>query len=206
MPPAPRVPVHGRDSSPLPWAGWLSVALTLAAGCRPDTAIQPGDVRTYSAPKERQRSAAAPRPPADGGLALRYELPDGWTDKGASGMRLATLLIGDPDLRREVTIIPASGTLRGNVERWQGQLGGSPDDVGPAVDSVLAAATTVDVDGVQATVVHLPPAVEGGEAILGAMIPLEESAALFVKFKGAAEVAAEQRAAFERFVASIRWK
>ena len=186
---------------------WLAVsALLLAVGCRPDTAIQPGDIRSYAAPRERKQPVRQPREEPSGGLSIRYDLPDGWTDRGGSGMRLATLLIGDPERRHEVTVIPAAGTLRSNVERWQGQLGGPADAVAVAVDSALAAATKIDVDGVEATVVHLPPAAEGGEAILGAMIPLDDSAALFVKFKGAADVAADQRAAFEKFVASIRWK
>ena len=205
MPPACRQP-HRRRRVPAAATGLVALAVLLAGGCQPETAIQPGDVRSYAAPKERKPPPRQATEEPSGGLSIRYDLPEGWTDRGGSGMRLATLLIGDPELRREVTVIPAAGTLRSNVERWQGQLGGPAEGVGAAVDGVLAAATTLDVDGVEATVVHLPPAVEGGEAILGAMIPLDDSAALFVKFKGAADVATDQRAAFEKFVASIRWK
>jgi len=205
VPAARRPPDRRRRNLPAA-TGLVGLVVVLAGGSRPETAIQPGDIRSYAAPKERKQPARQPVEEPSGGLSIRYDLPEGWTDRGASGMRLATLLIGDPELRREVTVIPAAGTLRSNVERWQGQLGGPAEAVGPAVDGVLAAATTLDVDGVEATVVHLPPAVEGGEAILGAMIPLDDSAALFVKFKGAADVATDQRAAFEKFVASIRWK
>jgi hypothetical protein len=122
-------------------------------------------------------------------------------------MRLATVTIGDPAEGREVTVIPASGSLRSNVERWQKQLAG--DDaasVADAVDRALTDAETVDVDGTEATVVLLvaAPAADG-EAILGAMVPLDDTSSLFVKFKGKADVALRERSNFTRFVSSLRW-
>jgi hypothetical protein len=122
-------------------------------------------------------------------------------------MRLATVTIGDPVEGREVTVIPASGSLRNNVERWQKQLAG--DDaasVADAVDRALTDAETVDVDGTEATVVLLvaAPAADG-EAILGAMVPLDDTSSLFVKFKGKADVALRERSNFTRFVSSLRW-
>jgi hypothetical protein len=92
------------------------------------------------------------------------------------------------------------------VERWQGQLGET--DVATrdkAVEAALAAAEKLDVGGTEATVVLLRDA-EAGQAILGAMIPLDESAALFVKYKGDAAVARRERDNFNRFVSSIRWQ
>lgn len=152
----------------------------------------------------------APRPaepgPQSGGLKLSYDVPEGWTDRGGGGLRLATLVIGDPAAGREVTVIPAAGTLRSNVERWQGQLGET--DVATrdkAVEASLAAAEKLDVGGTEATVVLLLDA-EAGQAILGAMIPIDESAALFVKYKGDAAIARRERDNFNRFVSSIRWQ
>jgi len=201
-----------------------AVALTLAlvagavGGCRPAADVQPDDIRSYVVPKNAEPVlvAAGPgaEPAADAGAAspaaapLRYDVPDGWTDGGASGMRLATLLIGAPEDKREVTVIPASGTLQSNVTRWQKQL--DPDADAAAVDAkssaAIAAAETIDVDGTPATVVLLRGGADGGEAILGAMLPVEDSAALFVKFRGAAEIALRERERFSRFVSSLRWK
>ena len=69
---------------------------------------------------------------------LEYDLPEGWTDLGASGMRLTTLRTGPDDATDagEITIIPASGTLEGNAARWQEQLtpGASPDRVSRAIE------------------------------------------------------------------------
>jgi hypothetical protein len=122
-------------------------------------------------------------------------------------MRLATVTIGDPAEGREVTVIPASGSLRNNVERWQKQLAGDDaTSVADAVDRALMDAETVDVDGTEATVVLLvaAPAADG-EAILGAMVPLDDTSSLFVKFKGKADVALRERSNFTRFVSSLRW-
>ena len=209
--------------------------LAVICGCEPATAIRPGDIRTYTIPRDAEpvAIAAAPSPAnsappdspgstgsppgpttsGDRGSAIRYEVPEGWNDGGASGMRLATLFIGAPADKREVTIIPASGTLAGNVERWQGQLdaAATPESLNEKALAAIAAAETVDVAGTTATVVLLRDAeaeadAEAGQAILGAMIPIDESRALFVKFKGDAAVAARERERFSRFVSSIRWK
>lgn len=202
---------------PVTVTAWLPLLVVVACGCDNPAEIRPGDVRTYAAP----RSAVLPPTAAAGansavaeqtsGPRLRYELPEGWrTAAGASGMRLATVLIGEPADAHEVTVIPASGSLRGNVERWQGQLDADADPTArtAAVDRALAAAESIDVDGVQATAVLLldAAATEGdGEAILGAMVPLDDTTALFVKFKGDAGVARRERENFSRFVSSLRW-
>jgi len=212
--------------------GSLLSLVAAACGCEPATAIRPGDVRSYTISKDAEpvAMAAAPEPamsrqavasdatsgPAatgDRGSAIRYEVPEGWSDGGASGMRLATLFIGAPADKREVTIIPASGTLAGNVERWQGQLDATaaPEALKERAAAAIAAAETLDVDGTTATLVLLRDAAAAGDeatgqAILGAMIPIDESRSLFVKFKGDVAVAASERERFSRFVSSIRWK
>jgi hypothetical protein len=214
-------------------SGGVLGVIAAVCGCEPATAIRPGDIRTYTIPKEaepvaiiaapssatpqtaqpdgpgRTGSPPGPNSSSDRSSAIRYEVPEGWSDGGGSGMRLATLFIGDPADKREVTIIPAAGTLVGNVERWQGQLeaGVDPADLAKKAASAIADAETVDVAGTTATVVLLRDAeAEADQAILGAMIPVDESRALFVKFKGDAAVAARERERFARFVSSIRWK
>lgn len=195
----------------------LACLVPLAGGCGRDADVRPGDIRSFVVPPglEPEPIAATPRQPAAaaaGSERLRYEVPEGWSDRGASGMRLATLAIGDPADGREVTVIPASGTLRGNVERWHGQLAAGADEAAraTAVDKALAEAESFDVDGSTATLVMVggPAAGEddAGEVILGAMIPRDDAAALFVKFKGAADVARRERGNFVRFVRSVRWK
>lgn len=185
-------------------------ALAVAIGCRPAAEIQPGDIRTYSAP----RAAPPPVAAAQGGgmpkvtssgPQITYELPDGWIDAGGGGLRLATLRTGpgtgaDVD---EVTIIAASGSLEGNVARWQDQLtpGGSTE----AVARALAAAERVDTPGGTATIVLLDDGAEQDrQAILAAMLPIDDSGAIFVKLKGSADRAQALRDPFTALVRSIR--
>jgi hypothetical protein len=196
----------------------LCVGPFFMAGCQPDAAVRPGDIREYIAPREqtlsaealatRQAATAAPERPR-----LVYTVPEGWREQaGASGMRLATLLIGEPADGNEVTIIPAAGTLRSNVERWQKQLDekASAELVSAAVDRALSEAGSVMVEGKQATIVLLLSQEEGSsdgatEAILGGILPQDDGKAVFVKFRGDASVARRERANFMKFVASLRF-
>jgi len=137
-------------------------------------------------------------------------------------MRLATLTIGSDAAGGggEITIIPASGTLQGNAARWQEQLtpGAGPELVSRAIEQ----AEKVSVNGVEGTIILLldqspesqspedqspeDKSPEKQQAILAAMIPLEESVSLFVKFKGSAGLARSLREPFTEFIRSIRWK
>jgi hypothetical protein len=126
-------------------------------------------------------------------------------------MRLTTLAIGDASAGHEVSLSRARGTMRDNVIRWQRQLVGEADDkaVAAAADRALAAAGTVNVDGVPAQVVVLdaagfPEAASAaGQVIMAAVVPSGDDS-LFVKFRGSADVAAREKDNFIRFVASLR--
>lgn len=196
---------------------WVVVA-GLGVSCRPAADIQPTDIRTYTVPRSpgaatpaagtTTRGASGPLPSGPSGSpALAYDLPEGWRDKGASGMRLATLLTGPDNAAdaAEITIIPASGSLEGNAARWQEQLtpGAGPDRVAEAVER----AEKVTVNGTEGTILLLTDdATENRQAILAAMIPVDSSTSLFVKFKGPAALAGALREPFTAFVRSIRWK
>ena len=192
-----------------------AIVAGLTTSCRPTADIQPNDLRTYTVPRQatpaQTASSPSPRLPTDvlpaAGPVLEYDLPEGWKDLGASGMRLTTLRTGPDDATDagEITIIPASGTLEGNAARWQEQLtpGASPDRVSRAIEE----GEKVMVHGVESTtLLLLDDAQENQQAILAAMIPLDASASLFVKFKGPATVARTIREPFNAFVRSIRWK
>jgi hypothetical protein len=65
-----------------------------------------------------------------GAETLTWELPKGWTEARAGGMRLATLkppVAGKVDV--SVIVLPgAAGGELGNVNRWRGQIGLPPVD------------------------------------------------------------------------------
>lgn len=192
----------------------LGGLICLGAGCGSPADIRPGDIRSYRIPRPVENVVGKNEPAADRvGPRLTYEVPPGWSDRGASGLRLATLAIGAAADSPEVTVIPAAGSLESNVARWAGQLDEQADETtrGERAVAAIRAAETIDVAGTPAVVVLLLSADReaGGDtlpAILGAMIPVDDSSALFVKFKGDAAIARRERENFHRFVASIRWK
>jgi hypothetical protein len=190
----------------------LALIAGLNVSCSPSADIRPSDLRTYTVPRQASpaqpaaRSAAMPAAPP-GSPVLEYDLPEGWTDMGSSGMRLATLRTGPNGASDagEITIIPASGTLEGNATRWQEQLtpGASEERVSRASEE----GEKLTVNGAESTILLLfDDAAENQQAILAAMIPFDASTSLFVKFKGPAAVARTLREPFTAFVRSIRWK
>ena len=211
------MPLTGRGASSVLQVFLLMVVASCVSGCGPDAAVKSTDIRRYVVPKEKTLSAddiaqanrqTSGREPA---RQVDYTLPEGWTEvSGPSGMRLATLAIGDREDGQEISIIPALGTMRSNVERWQKQLDkdASAGEIADLVDKALAKAGSVDVQGQKATVVLLAQAsVDGGEdseSILGGMLPLDESKTLFVKFRGPIEIARKEQKKFIAFMASLR--
>jgi hypothetical protein len=182
-------------------------------GCSDPRAILPGDIRVYRAPKEAVATSLPERPVAkpSKALAIRYEPPAGWTDRGASGMRLATLVIDGTANGHEVTVIPASGSLEANVARWLGQLdpAASPETLAERAAAALTAAERIPVGDVEASlVVLLADADSGseatGEGILAGVIPLDDTASLFVKLKAPATVVQRELEPFRQFLGSIR--
>ena len=61
-----------------------------------------------------------------------WDLPEGWLQQGATGMRFATIEIEEGERKLELTVIPMQtmgdldAYLLSNVNRWRGQLGLAP--------------------------------------------------------------------------------
>jgi hypothetical protein len=135
---------------------------------------------------------------------LNYEQPDDWApqDVSSSPMRLAAFDIGQGETAAELTVIPASGAIEGNLAIWFSQIGlkASEDDLAKVVDE----AVEVRVQEVEAKIYDLPMG-ENEQSILVADIPWRDDESLFVKLKGEAGLLKEQREAFISFVESISW-
>jgi hypothetical protein len=89
----------------------------------------PGGMPVAGIPGAPGGGVEAP-PVPQGGSALAWTLPKGWTETGASAMRYATLkppLEGKIDVSVVVLPGPAGGELA-NVNRWRNQIGLPPID------------------------------------------------------------------------------
>jgi len=111
-------------------------APTAAAGASVGTPGLPSGMPPPGVPGAPGAGVEAPPVPRGAG-ALRWTLPEGWTETGASAMRFATLKLpvaGKVDVSVVVLPGPAGGELA-NVNRWRGQIGLPPID-----EAALAAA------------------------------------------------------------------
>ena len=148
-------------------------------------------------------TGAASSPNPDGGL--KYDVPDGWRAGKMSMMRLAAFAIGPEDQPAELTIIQAGGDLRGNVDRWLGQVRG---DTPPAevVDAALQAAERLTVSGKDAQRFYLGDGKDdesSGQMIDATIVPMDNGMSMFIKATGPAKTVAAQREAIGKFLLSL---
>ena len=146
----------------------------------------------------------APSGGASSGGALKYETPPGWTDVGASGMRLVSLKVGEEAECYVIRLGGDGGGMAGNVNRWRGQLGLEPLD-GPA----LAALPTMPCLGGEATLFDATGSYTGmsGEKLesarmLGALVFFGD-VSYFIKFVGPTDVITAEAEHFKAFLSSL---
>ncbi len=121
-----------------------------------------------------------------------------------SMMRMAAFDVGPTDKTAELTIIQAGGDLRGNVDRWLGQVLGQPP-AADVVDAALQAAVALTVSGREAQRFYLnssDPAADG-QAIDATIVPLDNGMSLFIKATGPAATLLEERERIGKFMESI---
>jgi len=128
-----------------------------------------------------------------------WELPDGWVQDGqAKPMSAASFTIAADSDEAFVTITPLPGPpqLLSNINRWRSQVGlqpmGSLDDDAPQ---------PIQVAGQTGALVDLA----GPSKHMIGVIVEREGATWFYKMMGPDPLVAEQKAAFEAFVRSVRF-
>jgi len=136
----------------------LAAVLSLALGCRRDEvtharvpkpapaeggAAQAPPAGMPMMPPPGMAGDVPPPPTPTGSSALKWKLPQGWTQSLAGGMRYATIkpaAAGRVDV--SVVVLPgAAGGELANVNRWRGQIGLPPIDE-PALVSARKAIKT----------------------------------------------------------------
>jgi len=142
----------------------------------------------------------------DGGQpsSIHFEIPPGWNQAPASGMRKAAFDIGDPEKHALVTVIdlgPEAGGLLANVNRWRGQLQLQP----VSEEELSKQVKQLPVDGKKGDYVDLlgSPTVEPRQAMLAVMVE-HGGMTWFIKLTGDASIARREKPHFEQFVKSLR--
>lgn len=159
-----------------------------------------------SPPASSDSATTADSAASENSAGLKYDAPADWRAGKMSMMRLAAFEFGPEDQVAELTIIQAGGDLRGNVDRWLGQIRGDspPSDV---VDTALQDAERLQVGGHDAQRFHLTAGdktTPESQAIDATIVPLEGGMSLFIKATGPAETLVQQRAAIGEFLTSLR--
>jgi hypothetical protein len=150
-------------------------------------------------------ASAAPAP-------LQWKAPDGWTDAGTKGIRLANFTAG-PAGEAECYVTILSGTGGGvamNVNRWRAQFGladATEQEIAalPKINVLGSEAVLVDVEGKldgQSDGVHAAGDSKDAYRLLGA-IAVRPNDAVFVKMTGPSAVVAAERDKFVAFAGSL---
>lgn len=143
--------------------------------------------------------------PADNGVALTYEEPEGWLAGKVGGMRHAAFEVVDGQRKAEITVIrlPLTGGERlPNVNRWRKQL--KLDDT--TVQQLAKDLHKISLGKTTGDYVELvgPADAKPRESILAVMADIADST-WFFKLKGDANLAERERERFQNFVRSVKF-
>lgn len=180
----------------------------LAGGFSGGDQIEPAMPKqaTSSSPdqsKPEPRAGVAKQNEAESKSPVNFEIPDGWRAGRTSSMRLASFNVGPEGSAAEMTVIPAGGDLRLNVERWIEQIRGEkPSEA--IVDQAISDGRAMTVDGRDAQRFYLSGDDESGTAIDATVVNLDDGFSLFVKMTGPAATVSDQRDRIGAFLDSMK--
>ena len=174
---------------------FVSTACVMTAGCEREDQ----QIHTYVAPKD----APEVKPVA-------WSLPSGWREVRAGQMQFAAFAV-DPehsDATLSVLALPREqNELTPNVNRWEGQLGLPPS----SPEAAHHLATHLDLEGgIHADVIDLTGTNQRSEQkepqrLISAIVP-HGTLTWFFTLKGSPDVVANQKANFDAFVRSLKFK
>ena len=201
-------------SNRLPLAA-AALMLAAAAGCGRDNVkvyhVESSDIVT-SPPAATAAAMPAtmpeglPAPDRSGQPQLKYTLPDGWTEKPLTQMRVASFEVSQNGKTDDVSVIPLAGMAGGdfaNENRWRGQVG-----LPPLTEAEMQKlAEKVEVAGQPADLYDVAGTAPGGgdaERIIGVILHCNDTA-WFFKMMGDATLVENQKPAFVAFLKSVEF-
>ena len=202
---------HLALSHALPLAA-ATLLLLASSGCGRDD-VKVYHVATNDTVVAPPPAAAPMTPPAgmtmpDSGShpKIKYSLPDGWKEKPASQMRVASFEISADGKTADVSVIPLgamSGGDAANVNRWRGQVGLAelPEaDVTKPAEKVEIAGQAAELYDVAGT----SPGSGDAQRILGAILHSDD-ASWYFKAIGESGLVEKNKAAFVAFLKSVQF-
>jgi len=160
--------------------------------------------QTYQVPKEAPAPTAIQAPvqqamaqPAGKGFGI--QLPEGWTKKPGSGMRIVSYAIEGTTIDFYLISL-AMGDVPSNVNRWRGQVGLPP----ATPEAIDAEVKTFQADGHDLKYIEIYNE-EGGWGVIAAIIDLEPQYWYFTA-KGSVEELKANAADIRAFLESIQFE
>lgn len=156
-------------------------------------------VRFAGQPAAQAPRATEPAPAAKSKEGPAWDLPEGWVqEEQARPMSVAsfTIAVGSAEAVVTITPLPGPPKLLSNINRWRGQVG-----LMPVEDLSDASPQPIQVAEQTGALVDLA----GPSKHMIGVIAERDGATWFYKMVGPDPLVAEQKAAFEAFVRSIRF-
>lgn len=152
-----------------------------------------------------QAVPASSRETATEGNFQYHVVPEGWVAQPPRGMRAASFVIRDGEVKAEVTAIPLSGAAGGlvaNVNRWRDELGLKK----ATEQEIQTEVETLEIDGKQASFVEIegPASQTNSERTLG-VIYNRNSRTWFFKMRGESDLVSRNKTAFQEWVQSVHF-
>jgi hypothetical protein len=180
----------------------IAAAAILAAACDRKEEIQ-----TYTVPKTLAISSEPIADTADTATAPQWTVPSSWTLVPGPKMRFASFSVSADHPEVELTVVPLdgqAGSIIGNVNRWQKQLGLPPSDP-KDIESLL---TVVDLAGTPAWLFDFtgaqPTDGKPQQRVLAAIVR-QPTQTWFFKLTGPMDVVTSQKDNFDSFIHSLKF-
>lgn len=190
-------------------------AITVTGACAfvscsaPDRTVDLGQAKQVDVSAAPQAQAGSVPAATSATPNFLYRVPEGWTERPPSNMRLADFQVGDAASGAEcyVTRLTGSGGgLEANLNRWRSQM-----SLPAYTAEEIAALPRIPVLGIEAPLVDVTGTYSGmggadaspDQGLLGTVAELP-GASVFVKLTGPAALVEAQREAFTQFCASLQ--
>lgn len=133
---------------------------------------------------------------------LAYQMPPGWEEQKASGMRVASFTAGQNDKSVEISVIPLRGEAGGildNVNRWRRQVELSPEEENKIQNQLKE----IEVGGEKGFQIQLIN--QGKDHGMTVALVKKNEETWFFKMSGPVQGVQSQEKAFDAFIQSIKF-